>query len=82
MVRIRLRRMGAKKRPFYRMVVSDSRRRPTGKVLDRLGEYEPGRKPVHLKVDLERVDAWIRKGAQASETVRRLIQRARTVSSA
>ncbi|MCZ6778139.1 MAG: 30S ribosomal protein S16 [Acidobacteria bacterium] len=82
MVRIRLRRMGAKKRPFYRMVVSDSRRRPTGKVLDSLGEYEPGRKPVHLKVDLERVDAWIRKGAQASETVRRLIQRARTVSSA
>ncbi len=82
MVRIRLRRMGAKKRPFYRMVVSDSRRRPTGKVLDSLGEYEPGRKPVHLQGDLERVDAGIRKGAQASETVRRLIQRARTVSSA
>jgi len=82
MLRIRLRRMGAKKRPFYRMVVSDSRRRATGKVLDSLGEYEPGRKPAHLKVDLERADAWIRKGAQASETVHRLLQRARTVSSA
>jgi len=82
MLEIRLRRMGAKKKPFYRLVVSDSRRRPTGAVLDVVGEYEPGREPAHLKVDLERADAWLRKGAQTSETVRQLLKRSRTTSGA
>jgi small subunit ribosomal protein S16 len=74
--------MGAKKRPFYRLVVSDSRRRPTSTVLDVVGEYEPGRQPAHLKVDLQRADAWIRKGAQASETVHRLLKKTRAASGA
>lgn len=77
MLRIRLRRMGTKKKPFYRVVVSDSRLRPTGAVVDSLGEYEPGRTPVRLKVDVARADEWMRKGAQASETVQQLIERAR-----
>lgn len=69
--------MGAKKKPFYRLVVSDSRRRPTGSVVDSLGVYDPGREPVRLAVNVERADEWARKGARASETVRQLIERAR-----
>jgi small subunit ribosomal protein S16 len=51
-------------------------------VLDVVGEYEPGRQPAHLKVDLQRADAWIRKGAQASETVHRLLKKTRAASGA
>lgn len=77
MLKIRLRRMGSKKKPFYRLVVSDSRRRPTGAVVDSLGVYEPGRNPARVQVDVARAEEWMRKGAQVSETVRQLIQRAR-----
>jgi small subunit ribosomal protein S16 len=77
MLTIRLRRMGTKKKPFYRLVVSDSRRRPTGSVVDSLGVYDPTREPVRLAVNLERADEWARKGARASETARQLIERAR-----
>ena len=80
MLSIRLRRMGTKKKPFYRVVVSDSRLRPTGSVVDSIGVYEPGRKPVRLQVDLQKADGWIGKGAQASETVRHLMQRARAAA--
>ncbi|MEE9218260.1 MAG: 30S ribosomal protein S16 [Acidobacteriota bacterium] len=80
MLKIRLRRMGAKNRPFYRVVVSDSRRRPTSTVLDSLGVYEPGRQPALVKVDVARAEEWMRKGAQASETVRRLLLQARAAS--
>ncbi len=82
MVTIRLRRMGTKKKPFYRLVVSDSRLRPTGAVIENLGVYDPGRKPVRVQVDVARASEWMRKGAQASETVRKLIERARQAAGA
>lgn len=76
MLKIRLRRMGAKKSPFYRIVVSDSRSTPRGRFLDILGTYDPGTDPGTVKLDLDRTDGWIKKGAQASETVKSLISRA------
>ncbi len=82
MLTIRLRRMGTRKKPFYRVVVSDSRLRPTSSVVDSLGVYEPGRTPVRLQVDVGRAEGWLRKGAQASDTVRRLIHRARLAAGA
>jgi len=66
MVRIRLMRMGAKKKPFYRVVVADSRAPATGKTLDILGYYNPLVDPPQVKVDLEKVKSWIEKGAQLS----------------
>ena len=80
MVKIRLRRMGAKGAPFYRVVVSDSRRVPTGPVVETLGHYDPGAKPPKIQIDLERADELIRKGARASTTVRSLMERARAAS--
>ena len=77
MLKIRLKRMGAKGRPFYRVVVSDSRRVPTGPVAETLGHYDPVAKPAKIQIDLERADELIRKGAEASSTVRSLIERAR-----
>jgi len=73
---IRLRRMGAKKKAFYRIVVSDSRSTPSGRFLDILGTYDPGTDPATVKLDLDRTDGWIKKGAQASDTVKSLISRA------
>jgi len=77
-LKIRLRRMGAKKKAHYRIVVSDSRSTPSGRFLDVLGTYDPGTDPATVKLDLERAEAWIKKGAQASETVKSLISRAGT----
>ena len=78
MLKIRLRRMGAKKNAFYRIVVSDSRKTPGSRFLDVLGTYDPGTDPATVKLDLDRTEEWIRKGAQASETVKSLISRAGT----
>jgi small subunit ribosomal protein S16 len=72
--------MGAKGRPFYRVVVSDSRRVPTGPVTETLGHYEPGKKPPKIQIDLGRADELIQKGASASATVRSLMERARAAS--
>ena len=80
MVRLRLTRMGAKKRPFYRVIATDQRTRRDGRCIEQLGYYDPMRDPFDLKLDLERVDWWISKGAQPSDTVARLIQRARKAS--
>lgn len=77
MVRIRLTRMGAKKKPFYRIVVADSRSPRDGRAIESIGHYNPMTEPATLKVDLEKADAWIKKGAQPSETVASLIARAR-----
>ena len=77
MVRLRLTRMGAKKRPFYRVVAADSRSPRDGRFIERLGHYDPTKDPFDLKLNLERVDYWISKGAQPSDTVRRLIDKAR-----
>lgn len=75
-VRIRLRRMGAKKRPFYRIVVVDSRTRRDGRFLEMVGYYNPLEKPTQIKIQEEKVLAWLKVGAQPSETVHRLLQKA------
>jgi small subunit ribosomal protein S16 len=73
MLKIRLRRVGGTNAPAYRIVVSDGRRTPTAKVLEELGHYDPTKNPPLLKLDREKAKAWIAKGAEASETVRKLI---------
>ena len=82
MVRLRLARRGAKKRPFYRIVAADSRSPRDGRIIEQLGYYNPVSEPDELKVDLERVDYWLSTGAQPSETVASLIKRARTADNA
>jgi len=72
MLKIRLRRMGSRHRPFYRVVVSDSRRAPTATAVEELGFYNPTVRPAELKLDLEKFDGWVSKGARPSETVKNL----------
>jgi small subunit ribosomal protein S16 len=71
-VKIRLRRMGAKKRPIYRLVAIDSRRAREGRFVDHLGHYNPLERPATVKVDEEKVFDWLRKGAEPSDTVKSL----------
>jgi small subunit ribosomal protein S16 len=73
MLKIRLRRMGARNRPFFRLVLSDSRRVPKASAVEELGHYDPTRQPAELKVDRERVQYWVARGAQVSETVKALL---------
>lgn len=73
MLRIRLRRMGARNRPHYRIVVSDSRATARAEVLEELGAYDPMREPPILSLDRERARYWIGKGATVSPTVKSLI---------
>ncbi len=74
-VRIRLKRMGAKKRPFYRLVVADSRAARDGAFIDTIGYYNPIAEPVELQIDEEKALDWLKKGAQPSDTARSLLQR-------
>ena len=76
MVKIRLRRMGAKKAPFYRIVVADSRYPRDGRFIEEIGTYDPKANPAELKVDVERAQAWIKSGAQPTETVKSLLKKA------
>ena len=76
MVKIRLRRMGAKKSPFYRIVVADSRYPRDGRFIEQLGTYNPLAEPAEVKVDAERTQAWIKTGAQPTDTVKRLLKQA------
>lgn len=76
MVKIRLRRMGAKKAPFYRIVVADSRYPRDGRFIEEIGFYNPTTDPSELKVDVDRAKAWIKTGAQPTETVRDLLKKA------
>ena len=76
MVKIRLRRMGAKKAPFYRIVVADSRYPRDGRFIEEIGIYNPTTDPAELKVDVERAQAWIKTGAQPTETVKALLKKA------
>jgi len=76
MVKIRLRRMGAKKAPFYRIVVADSRYPRDGRFIEEIGTYDPTAEPSVLKVDAERAQAWIKTGAQPTETVKALLKKA------
>ena len=77
MLVIRLSRAGTKNKPFYHVVVSESTRTPTARVTDRLGYYDPLRKPKVVQIDVARADEWMRKGAHPSPTVRTLIEQAR-----
>jgi small subunit ribosomal protein S16 len=76
MLKIRLRRMGSNKRPVYRVVVSDSRKTPTSAVIEEVGFYSPRNDPAEVRLDRERVEYWVKRGAQLSETVRSLLKRA------
>jgi len=74
MVKIRLKRMGAKKRPFYRIVVADARVARDGKTIEDIGVYDPTKDPIHFQVDAEAAKKWMQNGAQPTETVRRLFK--------
>lgn len=75
MLKIRLRRMGAKKAPFYRIIVADSRAPRDGAFLEELGYYNPLTDPVELKADNERAAHWLSNGAQPTDTVRALLKK-------
>jgi small subunit ribosomal protein S16 len=70
--------MGSKKDPFYRVVVSESTSPPTGRFVDVLGTYDPRTDPATVKMDLTRAEDWIRKGAHPSDTVKSLLQKAKS----
>ena len=74
-VKIRLMRMGAKKAPFYRVVVSDSRKATTASAVEEIGTYDPRQDPPRIVLDRARVDYWVSNGAQLSESVRQLVAR-------
>ena len=76
MVKIRLRRMGVKKAPFYRIVVADSRYPRDGRFIEEIGTYNPLTQPAEIKVDAERAQAWIKTGFQPTETVKALLKKA------
>ena len=75
-VKIRLRRMGAKKAPFYRIVVADSRYPRDGRFIEELGTYNPMTADAAVKIDAERAQAWIKNGAQPTDTVRDILKKA------
>ncbi|MFQ6037660.1 MAG: 30S ribosomal protein S16 [Candidatus Aminicenantales bacterium] len=75
MVSIRLMRLGAKKRPFYRVVVMDSRRPRQSRAREIIGIYDPLKEPPEIRIDLERAHYWLERGAQASNTVQSLIHK-------
>lgn len=75
MLSIRLTRLGAKKKPFYRVVVAEKRSKRDGRFVEMLGYYDPCRNPADIKLNNERLDYWIQHGAQPSETVRSLMKR-------
>lgn len=76
MVKIRLTRLGAHKKPFYRMVVADSRTRRDGSCIEVLGTYNPQKGPSETKLDTERAQFWLQHGAQPTETALKLLKRA------
>lgn len=74
MVKIRLKRMGAKKKPFYRIVVADERSPRDGKFIEQVGTYDPNTDPSTINVDAEKVKKWIGHGAQPTDTVKKLLK--------
>ena len=76
MVKIRLRRMGAKKNPFYRIVVADARSPRDGRCIEEIGTYNPLTEPATVTVDVEKAQTWIKNGAQPTDTVRSLLKNA------
>ena len=75
-VKIRLKRLGAKKSPFYRVVVADERSPRDGKFIDQIGTYNPLTDPAEIKIDAEKATKWIANGAQPTDTVRALLKKA------
>ena len=82
MVKIRLRRMGANKKPFFRIVATDVRSANAGNFLEELGWYQPGKKTDNYELDLAKAEAWLAKGAQPSETVAILLKKSRVAAAA
>ena len=76
MVKIRLRRMGAKKAPFYRVVVADSRFARDGRFIEEIGYYDPTKEPSVVKIDAEKAKQWLDNGAQPTDTVREILKKA------
>ena len=76
MVKIRLRRIGAKKAPYYRIVVADARRPRDGRCIEEIGTYNPLTEPATVTVDVEKAQTWIKNGAQPTDTVRGLLKKA------
>jgi len=74
-VKIRLRRMGAKKAPYYRIVVADSRNPRDGRFIEEIGVYNPLKEPAEIKVDAEKAKQWISNGAQPTDTVKALLKK-------
>ncbi|MBQ1263428.1 MAG: 30S ribosomal protein S16 [Oscillospiraceae bacterium] len=73
-VKIRLRRLGAKKAPFYRIVVADSRYPRDGRFIEEIGYYDPTKEPSVVKVDAEKAQKWIKNGAQPTDTVKKILK--------
>ena len=78
-VKIRLRRMGAKKAPFYRVVVADSRCARDGKFIEEIGYFNPLTKPEEIKIDSEKAKKWIANGAQPTDTVKALLKKSNII---
>ena len=76
MVKIRLARLGSHKKPFYRMIVTDSRTRRNGPFIEILGTYDPLKEPSEIRIDADRARHWIQKGAQPTDIARKLIDKA------
>ncbi|MCD8199034.1 MAG: 30S ribosomal protein S16 [Phascolarctobacterium sp.] len=74
-VKIRLKRMGAKKRPFYRIVIADSRSPRDGRFIESIGYYDPTKDPSSVKIDADKALAWLEQGAQPTDTVRSLLKK-------
>ena len=74
-VKIRLRRLGAKKAPFYRVIVADSRSPRDGRFIEEIGYYNPISEPVEIKIDADKAKKWIANGAQPTETVKSLLKK-------
>jgi len=74
-VKMRLRRMGAKKAPFYRVIVADERSPRDGKFIDEIGYYNPLTNPAEVKIDAEKAEKWLNNGAQPAETVKSLLKK-------
>ncbi len=74
-VKIRLRRMGAKRNPFYRVVVADSRYPRDGRFIEEIGYYDPMKNPPEIKLDNEKAEQWLKNGAQPTDTVKNILKK-------
>ncbi len=78
-VKMRLTRLGAKKNPFYRVVIADSRYPRDGRFIDDIGYYDPMKNPVEINIDSEKANAWLAKGATPTETVKSLLKKSEII---